>query len=85
MEDNAGNPVTRDFTASYARSKGWDDVIALADPLESMFTYSPQPAVPLYIAIDAKTMRILDLFNGGFQSQSSRISFIERNLAQVSQ
>ena len=83
MEDNSGNSVTRDFVVHYAAAKNWKDVIALADPLESMFAYAPQPAVPIYIALDAKTMRILDLFNGGFQSQSSRIDFIERNLAQT--
>jgi len=85
MEDNAGDPVTRDFVTHYAAGKNWKDVVALADPLESMFAYAPQPAVPLFIAIDAGTMRILDLFVGGFSSQSSRIQFIERNLNQVSQ
>lgn len=83
MEDNSGNPVTRDFVVHYAAAKQWNDVIALADPLESMFSYAPQPAVPLYIAVDAKTMRILALFNGGFSSQSSRIDFVEQNLAKT--
>ena len=78
IQDGSGETATVQDAESYARQHRWN-FPALADTREDMWKYSPQPATPIYMAIDGSTMKIMEAFNGGFTGQADRRAFVQRN------